>query len=590
MEDYFQKVIGEFIPLQEQEGKSKVMSPAGAVERFVEPGMILHTGMAPIPPNAAIFELVRRFHDKDPGFTLVSSGLTALHAPLVHTGMVRKAITTFLGDSYPSPGPNPVYQKAYAEGKLQVEHWSLLTWVLRLKAAAMGVPFLPTRSLAGSSMESDNAGNFICREDPFGESGRIGLVRAPAPDISIYHGLAADEQGNTLFMFPLAENIYGALAGKRGVIVTVEKIVSSRFIREHAECVRLPGSRVLSVSEAPMGGHPGGCFGRDRSGIDSYAIDNPFILTLRKAGKKPETLQSWIREWILNCPDRSAYLDKLGSERIRVLKENASPDSWERALEEAAPLMSAQAPADPMERMVAAAARQIMTRVKKNGYRTLLAGIGGSNLAAWLAAYLLRRERYEIDIMAEIGFYGYLPRPAEPFIFNFNNIPTSKLLTDITETLGMLVGRSNCLGVLGAAQVDRFGNINSTLIPPNMLITGSGGSNDVAAAADEVLLVAPQSPYRFVAKVPYTTAPGDRMKTLISTLGCFEKRYGEKEFTLTGVIDDGKFTQDELVGTIKSQCGWDLKIASNLKTIPSPDPEELALLRLFDPNRFFLGG
>ncbi len=591
MDNPTEKILREIIPLREQEGRSKVMPLTEAIRKFVEPGMTIHTGMSPIPPNASMFDLIRLFHDRSPAFTLISSGLTALHAPLIHTGMIRKAITTFLGDSYPSPGPNPVYQKAFAEGKLEVEQWSLLTLTLRLKAAAMGVPFLPTRSILGSSMEHDNRENFLPLDDPFG-NGRVGLVRALAPDISFYHGIAADEQGNTLFMYPLSENLYGAMASRRGVIVTVEKIVSTEFIRAHAPFVRLPGSRVLSVSEVPMGGHPGGCvvpagMGPAGLGTDDYAIDNAFIFEMRKASKDPDRLAAWIREWILDCPDRKSYLGKLGSDRIQLLKESARPDSWKKDLKAASPKVSAPAPANAMEKMVIAAARHIVKRVRQNGYRTLLAGIGGSNLAAWVATYLLRQAEYEIDVMAEIGLYGYLPRPADPFIFNFTNIPTSKMLTDITETLGILVGRSSCMGILGAAQVDRFGNINSTMVPPKRLITGSGGSNDVAAVSDEVLLVAPQSLFRFVKQVPYTTSPGARMKTLISTLGRFEKIGDDEEFTLTGVIDNGD-SPEEMIRDIRTQCGWDLKVAPEPEMIPPPTGEELALLRLFDPQGFFL--
>ena len=594
------KILREFIPLQEQEGASKVMPLREAIEKHISLGMTLHLGVAPVPCYGAIFELVRVFKDRDPGFTLASLGLTTVHSLLVHTGMVRKAITTYLGDSYPSPAPNPVYQKAFREGRLQVEQWSLLSLVLRFKAAAMGLSHLPTRSLLGSSMEASNAGDFISMEDPFQAGGRIGLVRPLAPDVSIYHGVAADEQGNTIFLPPYAENLYAALASRRGVIVTVEKIVSTKFIRGHAGFVRLPANRVLSVSEVPMGGHPGGCSTHELPEIQGYAVDNPFILDWRQACKKPETLETWMKEWVLDCPKQASYIEKLGPERVQLLREKAHPDSWQKDVRDAAPRTGltdpsdapakapANAAANAMERMVVAAARLIMNRVKRNGCRTLLAGIGASNLAAWMATYLLRREKYDLDVMAEVGFFGYLPRPADPFIFNLTNIPTCKMLTDIVETLGVFVGGCDCLGVLSAAQVDRFGNINSTMIPPDMLITGSGGGNDVASCASEVLLVVPQSPFRYVAQVPYITAPGDRVKTLVSTFGVFEKLEGDRELTLTAVLDDGNSGKDEMIRTIKSQCGWNLKIAPSVETIAPPAPEELALLRLFDPGKIFI--
>jgi len=164
------------------------------------------------------------------------------------------------------------------------------------------------------------------------------------------------------------------------------------------------------------------------------------------------------------------------------------------------------------------------------------------------------------------------------------------MLTDVSEVLGILMGGENqrCLGALSAAQVDRWGNLNSTLIPPDILITGSGGANDVASGASEVLAMVPQSPFRFVPEVSYVTAPGHRVKAVATTLGIFEKMEGEREFMLTGIIEDGQSSVEEAVRSIREQCKWDLKIASRLKTVGPPTAEELALLRLFDPHKFFL--
>jgi hypothetical protein len=63
---------------------------------------------------------------------------------------------------------------------------------------------------------------------------------------------------------------------------------------------------------------------------------------------------------------------------------------------------------------------------------------------------------------------------------------------------------------------------------------------------------------------------------------------GDREFTLTGTLEDGKFLAEERVRVIKEQCQWELKIASQLKILGAPTPDELALLRLFDPHKFFL--
>jgi hypothetical protein len=191
-------------------------------------------------------------------------------------------------------------------------------------------------------------------------------------------------------------------------------------------------------------------------------------------------------------------------------------------------------------------------------------------------------------INADLSFYHALA--ADPFIFNLFNVPTCKMLTDVSEVLGILMGGKpqRCLGALSSAQVDRWGNLNSTIILPNLLITGSGGANDVASGATEVVVVVPQSPFRVVPEVSYITAPGQRVRTLVTTLGMFEKLGGNKEFTLTGTLEDGKSPAEERVRVIKEQCEWELKIATQLKILRAPTPDELALLRLFDPHKFFL--
>jgi acyl CoA:acetate/3-ketoacid CoA transferase beta subunit len=123
---------------------------------------------------------------------------------------------------------------------------------------------------------------------------------------------------------------------------------------------------------------------------------------------------------------------------------------------------------------------------------------------------------------------------------------------------------------------------------PNLLITGSGGANDVASGASEVLVVVPQSPFRFVLEVAYITAPGQRVRVLVATLGLFEKLDRDREFTLTGILEDGKSSADERVRAIKEKCQWELKIGSHLKILGPPTPDEPGLLRLFYPHKYFL--
>jgi len=89
-----------------------------------------------------------------------------------------------------------------------------------------------------------------------------------------------------------------------------------------------------------------------------------------------------------------------------------------------------------------------------------------------------------VELVAEIGLYGFFPRPGEPFIFSNRNISTCKALTTVETVLGLHVsGRHNrCLAIIGAAQIDVCGNINSTYAASGKFLVGSGGANDIASA------------------------------------------------------------------------------------------------------------
>ena len=314
----FNEVIQRRLTIPLNEGPDKVASLEEALRRLVKPGTLLYLGTAHARANALVRELVRQWWRKKPGFTIATVGLGSPWTALILGGLVKRIITTYLGEGYPYPTPQPLISKAVLEGKLEVQNWSMLTFPLRLIAGAMGLPFLPTKSLLGSTMEEDNAkdGDFLVADDPFSTEGRVGYARALVPDLALIHAWAADRAGNVITAPPLNENFYGALAARHGAIVTVEKLVSTDFIRRHAPLVKLPGQYVAAVVEAPLGSHPGGMYGMNVPELEGYAEDLEFIVELRKAFRKAETAETWIREWMLEIPDQAAYLAKLGYSRI----------------------------------------------------------------------------------------------------------------------------------------------------------------------------------------------------------------------------------------------------------------------------------
>lgn len=591
MRPEYRELIERRLAIPPSEGPDKVTTLQAAVSRLVSPGQTIYLGAAHGRPGALVREVIRQWWGRKPGWTLATTGFGSPWTALVVGGLVERLITTFVGEGYPYPTPQPLVGREVLEGRLAVQNWSMLTIPLRLIAGAMGVPFLPTRSLLGSSMEEDNAreGDFLAADDPFHGGTRVGFVRALKPDVALFHAWAADRAGNVLTAAPLNENFYAAMAARHGAIVSVEKIVPTEFIRRHAALVRLPSQYVAAVVEAPFGAHPAGMYGLGLPELEGYAEDLDFILELRRAFRQRETAEAWIREWMLEVADQSAYVSRLGYKRLMEVKGRAHTDAWVSELEMLQDNLGPDDRVNPAEMMVVAAGRLLAEKVRQRGYRTFLAGVGNSNLAAWLAAYELKAAGQDVELMAETGMVGYLPRPAEPFVFSFRNFPSSKMLTDIFHVMGIFMGggENRCLGSLAAGQVDKHGNINSTLIPGAQYITGSGGANDIASSAREVVVTLNQSRRRFVDKVPYITAPGRRVSTVVSDLGVYQKQDENGELVLTGVF--ATRSEPEAVHAAREACGWDLQVAPALRRFDPPTAEELRLIRLFDPRRYFLG-
>jgi glutaconate CoA-transferase, subunit B len=149
------------------------------------------------------------------------------------------------------------------------------------------------------------------------------------------------------------------------------------------------------------------------------------------------------------------------------------------------------------------------------------------------------------------------------------------------------------VGFLGAAQLDKFGNINTTVIgqdyaDPRVRLPGAGGAPEIAAACREVIVVIRQSRRAFTEHVDFITSvgfgdgPGRRDKLgmtgagprrVITDLGVLTPDPQTCELTLTGIYPGVQ------VSDVRDQTGWDLQIAGDLRVLPAPDEGELAALR-----------
>ena len=558
------------------EPESKFMTVADAVSEHVHAGDSLHLVVGHSRWSAAAREVVRQWWEQDPQFELVMLSLSSLGALFFRGGLVRRVVTGYSGDTFPNFTPNPWFQRAYTSGAVEVEHWSFLAFAQRLEAGARGLPAIATKSIVGSSMANNDG--FAEVESPFGTVGLLAPLRS---DVAILHAPVADRQGNIAVAAPLLEGVWGALGAGRGAIVTVDRVVED--LRDHSTDVRIPAHRVLAVCEVPMGAHPGGLFARDLP-VDGYGEDYDFWIEARAATRRDD-YDEWIRHWVLEPEDQAAYLDRLGPERVTALRAKADPSEHTRQAGSVRPDLDA--PVNAWERAATFAARYLAERVAALDAHAVLAGAGVANLAAWLGVHQARAVGHDVRLTAEIGMWDYEPMVGDPFVLNHGSFPTATMLGDAGMVLGALVGGTGTrsIGCLGGAQIDRFGNINSTLIPEGPFLVGSGGGNDVASVAAENVVVATLTPQRTPAECGYVTSPGASVRALVTDLGILEKCDGELVLTAVPAGDEPIV---ERAARAVEACGWDLAVAEDVRELPAPTAEEIATLRGWDPHGWFL--
>jgi glutaconate CoA-transferase subunit B len=262
-------------------------------------------------------------------------------------------------------------------------------------------------------------------------------------------------------------------------------------------------------------------------------------------------------------------------------------------------------PVTNSERMAVRAAQEL------KDHDVVFVGIGLPNLACNLAR---ATHAPELFMIYESGAVGAIP----------DRLPVSigdpALVTDSLSIVSQADIFQNYLqnglievGFLGGAQVDRFGNINTTTIGdyknPTVRLPGSGGACEIATHAKRTLIVMRMSPKSFVETCDFVTSPGtkfvSKMKskdlgrdrselklegagpvTVITDMGVceFRKTAAGLEMTLTEIFEGVTIDQ------VKAKCGWDLAIASDLKKVSDPSTEVLTLLRdRLDPEGLFLG-
>ena len=521
---------------------TRLLPLSQAIALHVEPRLHLHFGSTPSRSNAAIRELARHFNGQQPELVFSATGFHSSAHTLALLGLGRRYIGCFFGDNYPVPRPNLLYQRLAAKPGV-IEQWSLLDYVLALRAGALGHPYAVITSAGVSDLHADlkRAGRLFEVPDPGGGPHPLRLLTPIVPDITFVHAAVGTASGRALFCPPFGEGFAGALAARRGVIVTVEKLVDERQLDDFPELVPLPAANVLAIAEEPFGAHPQPLYVGARPGAgNGYADDFAGYERWREMALKPERFAEY-RCRVLEAQDgQRAYLELVGSARLAELAEQERGAVAARSEARARPLASSvrspleRAPTEvsPADRLVLLAARTIARRVVEGRHRAVLAGIGQSFSAARLAFLLLGRQADSVELLVETGISGFDARAAHPFLLSSANMAGAKRLSSIEENLGAVAcGRHNrCLAVVGCAQADARGNLNSSFVAGKLLV-GSGGAADLTVGAREVVVLCRSD--RLVPRVEYVTSAGERVRALVTEDAVIERAGVTEPWELT---------------------------------------------------------
>jgi len=285
----------------------KRMSEQEAVSQFVYDGCYIGTELYGTvrAPMSLTREVVRQ-GKKD--LRVCGQGVLELDLWLA-AGLVKKLDLTYIGlEVY---GTSSALRREVESGRVEkCVEWSngAITW--RMKATALGVPFLPTRSMLGTDTLAYSAAKVV--EDPF-TGAKVALVPALILDVALIHVHRADKYGNCQI-----EGISGfatemSRACKR-LIISAEEIVPTEEIRKYPDRTIIPYFLVDAVVHAPYGSYPGEMaymYGRDESGIKEWV----------EMSKTAEGAQEYLEKYVYGLKNHDEYLELIGEEKLQECVE-----------------------------------------------------------------------------------------------------------------------------------------------------------------------------------------------------------------------------------------------------------------------------
>jgi len=558
-----------------KELKDKRMDAKEVVSKFIHDGdFIAIGGFGHVRvPMALVYEIIRQRKRH-----LAMAGKTAVHDLdlLVGAGCVDKVEVAY-SFGHELRGLSPASRRAVETGKCKVlGEISNAGYQWRLLAGMMGVPFIPARILLGTDTLAYSSAKVV--KDPF--SGKpVCLLPACHPDVAMIHVPRCDKYGNAQIDGILVEDFELARAARR-LIITTEEVISNEEIRKEPWKTVIPFYVVDAVVEVKYGSHP--C-----QMPYLYFFDEEHIKEWLDLSKSDEGVEDYLNKYVYSVSCFEEYLDIIGKERLEYLQRVEKLEEMSEARKESKDYTS-------MELLASVASRLLEDK------KSVFVGTGLPMIAAMLAQ---RTHAPNLLIFFEAGGIG--PQiPVLPIsVGDSRTFHKAIAASSMHDAMSASQAGYIDYGFLGAAQIDKYGNINTTVIgshdKPKVRLPGSGGANDVGSLCHKTIIIMRQDKKRFVEKLDFLTTPGylngkkAREKEglpegsgpyrVITQLGVYGFHEETKEMMLLAVhpgvsIDD-----------IKKNSGFDIIIPEKVEETAPPSPEERKILMKIDPSGLIIG-
>lgn len=233
---------------------------------------------------------------------------------LVGAGAVKKF--SYSGGSLDRFGRLARVNEAIENGALEIEEYSILSLNLRFMAAAMGLPFIASKTLLGTDILANllkkNSDAVKVAESPFDKGGKYVYYRALQPEYAVIHGQYADRKGNVVIQGPVWDEELAKSAEK--LIVVVDKVVSNESIKRRPEFVVIPSLYTYAVCEVPYGAYPTAVY-------NSYDYDADVLKAYGKLNQNKAEFDAWLKEYVLGTKDHNEFILKMaGMEKLSALQ------------------------------------------------------------------------------------------------------------------------------------------------------------------------------------------------------------------------------------------------------------------------------